>query len=100
MRSPTRTFCHSLIDGFAGRDEVDAATEYGMHIPIRVIADMLGFPPEDAQRFKGFVEDALEGINMPLEEREQRELQGRMERKQMKDFMNVRARRNAYHRRC
>ena len=66
----TEAFCHSLIDGFAGRDVVDAATEYGMHIPIRVIADMLGFPAEDSDRFKHFVEDALEGINKPLEERE------------------------------
>ncbi|SDE84690.1 Cytochrome P450 [Blastococcus fimeti] len=66
----TEAFCHSLIDGFAGRDVVDAATEYGMHIPIRVIADMLGFPAADSDRFKHFVEDALEGINTPLEERE------------------------------
>jgi cytochrome P450 len=68
----TEAFCHSLIDGFAGRDVVDAATEYGMHIPIRVIADMLGFPTADTDRFKEFVEDALEGINTPLEEREER----------------------------
>jgi cytochrome P450 len=68
----TEAFCHTLIDGLAGRDVVDAATEYGMHIPIRVIADMLGFPAEDGERFKVFVEDALEGINVPLEEREER----------------------------
>jgi len=68
----TEAFCHSLVDGLAGRDVVDAATEYGMHIPIRVIADMLGFPAEDGATFKEFVEDALEGINTPLEEREER----------------------------
>ncbi|WP_137161883.1 cytochrome P450 [Blastococcus sp. CCUG 61487] len=68
----TRAFCHSLIDGFAGRDVVDAAIEYGMHIPIRVIADMLGFPPEDGEKFKGFVEDALEGLDRPVEELETR----------------------------
>ncbi|MGY1752309.1 cytochrome P450 [Blastococcus sp. SYSU D01042] len=68
----TEAFCHSLIDGLAGRDVVDAATEYGAHIPIRVIADMLGFPAEDGEQFKVFVEDALEGINIPLEEREER----------------------------
>jgi cytochrome P450 len=67
----TEAYCHSLIDGFAGRDVVDAATEYGVHIPVRVIADMLGFPSADILQFEHFVEEALEGINTPLEEREQ-----------------------------
>jgi hypothetical protein len=65
----TRAFCDSLIDGFEGRDVVDAATDYAQHIPIRVIADMLGFPPEDGPRFREFVEDLLEGINLPPDER-------------------------------
>ena len=51
---------------------VDAATEYAQHIPIRVIADMLGFPPEDGRRFREFVEDVLEGIDLPLEDRIER----------------------------
>jgi len=68
----TRAFCHALIDGFDGRDVVDAAGEYAQHIPMRVIADMLGFPPEDGPRFREFVEDVLEGINLPPEERGER----------------------------
>jgi cytochrome P450 len=71
----TRAFCSSLIDGFAGRDVVDAAAEYAQHIPMRVIADMLGFPPEDGPRFAQFVENALEGINSPPEERLERSAQ-------------------------
>jgi cytochrome P450 len=65
----TRAFCHSLIDAFEGRAVVDAASEYAQHIPIRVIADMLGFPPEDGPRFREFVETTLEGINLPPDER-------------------------------
>ncbi len=65
----TRVFCHSLIDGFEGRDVVDAARDYAQHIPMRVIADMLGFPPEDGPQFGEFVENLLEGINLPPEER-------------------------------
>jgi cytochrome P450 len=68
----TRAFCHSLIDAFDGRDVVDAATEYAQHIPMRVIADMLGFPPQDAPQFREFVEDLLEGINLPPEQRLER----------------------------
>ena len=65
----TRAFCHSLIDAFRGQDVVDAAAGYAQHIPVRVIADMLGFPPQDGPQFREFVEDLLEGINLPAEER-------------------------------
>jgi cytochrome P450 len=65
----TRDFCHSLVDSFGDREVVDAANEYAQHIPMRVIADMLGFPPEDGPQFRQFVENTLEGINRPPEER-------------------------------
>ncbi|MGH3184961.1 MAG: cytochrome P450, partial [Streptosporangiaceae bacterium] len=70
MHEPaTRALCHSLIDAFAGRDVVDAAHDYAQHIPMRVIAGMLGFPPEDAPQFRQFVENTLEGVNLPPDER-------------------------------
>ncbi|WP_157253996.1 cytochrome P450 [Nonomuraea typhae] len=65
----TRAYCHSLIDAFGEREVVDAARDYAQHIPVRVIADMLGFPPEDGQHFREFIENALEGVNRPPEER-------------------------------
>jgi len=65
----TRAFCHELIDGFGDAAVVDAARDYAQHIPIRVIAGMLGFPREDGPQFREFVENALEGINLPPEER-------------------------------
>ncbi|MER6008038.1 cytochrome P450 [Nonomuraea angiospora] len=65
----TRALCHELIDGLAGQDVVDAARDYAQHIPMRVIADMLGFPPEDGPRFREFIENALEGVNRPAEKR-------------------------------
>ncbi|MEV4004208.1 cytochrome P450 [Actinomadura sp. NPDC049753] len=69
LEPATRAYCHELIDSFEGRDVVDAAHEYAQHIPIRVIADMLGFPPEDGPRFREFVENTLEGVNLPPDER-------------------------------
>ena len=69
LESATRTFCHSLIDGFEGRDVVDAAAEYAQLIPMRVIADMLGFPPQDAPQFREFAKNTLEGINRPPQQR-------------------------------
>jgi cytochrome P450 len=68
----TRAFCHSLIDAFAGQDVVDAARDYAQHIPVRVIAAMLGFPPEDGPQFREFVADLLEGVNLPPDQRIER----------------------------
>jgi hypothetical protein len=72
LEDSTRAFCHSLIDEFGDAETVDAARDYAQHIPVRVIADMLGFPPEDGERFREFVNDVLEGINRESEEREAR----------------------------
>lgn len=72
LEPATRAFCHSLIDSFEGRCVVDAAADYAQHIPVRVIADMLGFPPQDGPQFREFVKDLLEGINLPPDERVER----------------------------
>ncbi len=64
-----RAFCHSLIDAFDDRDVVDAAADYAQHIPMRVIADMLGFPEEDGPQLREFAQNTLEGINLPQQER-------------------------------
>jgi len=69
QESATREFCHSLIDAMQGRDVVDAASEYAQHIPMRVIADVLGFPPEDGPQFRQFAHNTLEGINLPPQQR-------------------------------
>jgi cytochrome P450 len=69
LEPATKALCHSLIDAFQGRDVVDAASDYAQHIPTRVIADMLGFPPQDGPQFRKFVKSRLEGINLPQEER-------------------------------
>jgi cytochrome P450 len=69
LEPATEGFCHSLIDAFGGRDVVDAAADYAQHIPMWVIANMLGFPPQDGPQFREFVKNTLEGINLPQEER-------------------------------
>jgi cytochrome P450 len=59
-----RSLCHDLIDQMDDEvDTVDAAVQYAQHIPVNVIARMLGFPLEDAEVFRGFVHDVLEGVN-------------------------------------
>ena len=69
LEPSTRAYCDELIEALRGRDVVDAATEYAQHIPVRVIAHMLGFPEADADRFRSFVTHVIEGVSLPMEER-------------------------------
>jgi len=69
LEPEARELCHSLIDALDGRDVVDAAADYAQHIPIRVIADMLGLPAQDGPQFREFAKNTLEGINLPPQER-------------------------------
>ena len=69
LEPSTRAYCEELVDAMRGRDVVDAAEEYAQHIPVRVIARMLGLPEEDADTFRGFVNHVLEGVALPMEER-------------------------------
>lgn len=65
----TRAYCQELIADLKGKDVVDAAADYAAHIPVRVIANMLGLPEEDGDLFRGFVLHVLEGVALPLEQR-------------------------------
>jgi len=69
LEPSTREYCESLVEDLRGRDVIDAAVEYAQHIPVRVIARMLGFPEEDADLFRGFVHHVLEEVTLPLEQR-------------------------------
>lgn len=69
LEAATRAYCEELIEHMSGRELVDAAQEYTQHIPVRVIANMLGLPEEDADTFRGFVNHVLEGVSLPMEQR-------------------------------
>jgi cytochrome P450 len=69
LEPSTRAYCDELLDAMAGKSVVDAAIDYAQHIPVRVIANMLGLPEEDADQFRTFVNNTLEGVALPLEQR-------------------------------
>jgi cytochrome P450 len=69
LEPSTRSYCEELVESMRGRDVVDAAEEYAQHIPVRVIANMLGLPESDADVFRGFVHHVLEGVALPMEKR-------------------------------
>ena len=61
MTPITRGLCNDLIDEFfAGRHEADAAADYAQHIPVRVIAQMIGIPVEDEPMFTGWAVRTLQ----------------------------------------
>lgn len=73
-----RKLCNRLLDEMGeiepGGTIVDAAVQYAQHIPVNVISRMLGFPPEDDDFFRRCVHEFLELVNIPVEEREQSDL--------------------------
>ena len=69
LEPTTREYCRELLADLKGKELADAAADYAQHIPVRVIADMLGLPHEDGDLFRGFVHAVLEGVALPLEER-------------------------------
>jgi len=71
LEPSTRAYCRELLGELEGKDVVDAAVDYAQHIPVRVIANMLGLPESDADRFRGFVNHVLEGVALPMEQRAQ-----------------------------
>jgi len=70
----TRTLCRDLIGGFLADGHADAAADYAQQIPARVIARILGVPPELADTFTGWVRDVLEFADDP--ERRARGVEG------------------------
>jgi cytochrome P450 len=58
----TRDLCNALIDEVIDKGTADAAADYAQHIPVRVIATLLGVPLEMEADFTAWVRAALENI--------------------------------------
>lgn len=56
----TRQICNELIDAIVDAPTCDAALAYTQHIPVRVIAYMLGIPEEEGDRFRRWIHVFLE----------------------------------------
>jgi len=58
-----RAICNDLIDQFESKDTFDGARDYAEHIPVRVIAGMLGLPESDGDRFRHWINQiVVEGV--------------------------------------
>ncbi|MBF4627803.1 cytochrome P450 [Curtobacterium flaccumfaciens] len=51
LRQDIDAITNDLIDGFAGRTEIDVVESFAYPLPVAMICDVLGVPPEDEPRF-------------------------------------------------
>ena len=60
----THGLADELIDSFIDRESADVAVDYAQHIPVRVIAQMIGVPVEEEDVFTGWaVRIIQQGLN-------------------------------------
>jgi len=64
-----RELCERLLDRVAGHRVIDGGVDYAQSIPPAVIAQMLGFPPDDEEMFREIVDRVLKSADLPQEER-------------------------------
>ena len=67
IRRRCADLAQAIVDD--GNEVFDASQRYAQHIPVDVIARMLGLPPEDGDLFREFVHNALEAVDLPAEQR-------------------------------
>jgi cytochrome P450 len=61
-----RTFVHKALDGAVARGRMDVMADLAFPLPATVIAEMLGVPPEDRDRFKQWSDDTTAAVgNLP-----------------------------------
>ena len=60
LQSQTRAVCNELIDRFIANPRCDAAKDYAQHIPVRIIAHMLGVPDQDGDIFRKWIHEIVE----------------------------------------
>jgi len=63
MAPDLRGIVTRLIDGFAGRNQVDIVDDFAYPFPVAVICELLGVPREDEPRFHAWVEAGLESLD-------------------------------------
>jgi len=63
LRPRITEIAEQLIDGLLQRGEMDLIRDFAFPLPVIVIAELLGVPPEDRDRFKAWSTDLTLGVN-------------------------------------
>jgi len=62
LRPRIREIADDLLDGFAGKGEVDLVAEYAFPLPITVICELLGVPMDDRDSFRDWSNTVVSGM--------------------------------------
>ena len=66
LEGHTREICRALLDAIGDATVCDGAVDYAQHVPVRVIAHMLGVPEGDGDLFRNWIQQVLiEGVRNP-----------------------------------
>jgi cytochrome P450 len=63
LRPRTEAIVAELLDAALAREEMDAVADFAHPLPVRIICDMLGVPPEDQGRFQGWSAALARGLD-------------------------------------
>jgi pimeloyl-[acyl-carrier protein] synthase len=64
MRSRVQAIADGLLDRVAAAGHADLIADLAYPLPVTVIAEMLGIPPEDHQRFHGWSDDLARSLDL------------------------------------
>jgi len=80
MRPRIELICQKRLDKAAAKGEMELMSELAAPLPVTVIAEMLGFPPEDYAKIKKWSDEMAEGLALnPSTEAQARAMQARDE---------------------
>ena len=60
LEQRARAVCRELLDAIGDKAACDAAVDYAQHIPVRLLAHMLGVPESDGDKFRHWIHLLLE----------------------------------------
>lgn len=66
-----RMRCEELVDALADRGEAEWMRDFALPLPLATIVDVMGLPPEDADRLAGWSANLLHLLNKPMGPEEQ-----------------------------
>jgi cytochrome P450 len=67
LRPRIEQICNALLDDLADQEEADLIKALALPLPMRVLTEMLGVPPQDAPVFRGWTE-ILTASALPLDQ--------------------------------
>ena len=63
LRPRVQELVDDLLDARAGTGSIELVEDFAYLVPVQIISELLGVPPEDHERFKGWSRDLARGLD-------------------------------------